>query len=231
MYYDFHAHLEEFEAAELNALREGGVRIIANAVDMGSYEFALKEQKENPNIYKVFIGIHPDRADGKRAEIMCNYIRNNPVDGVGEIGLDAKYGKIEVQKQVFREFLDVAQEQGLPVAVHSRNSVKNVLASLKDYSLTVMLHWFSGNKEEHAEALQRGYFIGVTPAHIGKEKWIIENTNPEQLLLETDSPVFGRKPGDIPKLARKVAVIKGVEQEDFVKQQEANAKSFLEAQK
>jgi len=227
MYYDFHAHLEEFGAADLNELRSGNVKVIANAVDMGSYNFALKEQKKNQNVHKVFIGIHPDRASGSRTEIMCNYIKNNPVDGIGEIGIDAKYGKVDVQKQVFSAFLDVAQEKKLPIAVHSRNSIVDILEILKDYRLKVMLHWFSGNKKQHSEAIQRGYFIGVTPAHTGKEKWIIGATPAEQLLLETDSPVFGRRPRDIPKLARKVSVIRGIELEEFIKQQGKNAIKFL----
>jgi Tat protein secretion system quality control protein TatD with DNase activity len=202
------------------------VKVIANAVDMQSYEFARTERGCNPNVHKVFIGLHADRADVGKAGEMVDYIMNNNVDGVGEIGLDVKYGNLDAQKEVFAKFLEVAGEKNLPVAVHSRNCVGGVLDALEGSGLRVMMHWFSGDEKQLAECVEKGYFIGVTPAHAGKDKWIIEQCPAEQLLLETDSPVLGRRPADIVKLAARVAEIKGIEKGRFIVQQENNVRKF-----
>lgn len=225
-YYDCHVHLEEFGTGRLEELRNGSVRVIANAVDMGSYGFAMKEALRNANVHRVFIGLHPDRADIKAAEGIAQYVKENKVDGVGEIGLDAKYGKMDLQAKVFREMLSAAQDNGLPVAVHSRNSVKEVLEILKAHDVRVMMHWFSGGGSELETALGRGYFIGITPSHAAKECWVVERCPIERILLETDSPTKGRAPEDVVKLANGVARAKGIALGEFLKQHTENVERF-----
>ena len=55
-------------------------------------------------------------------------IRNRVVVAVGEIGLDYKYRDVwEKQLSVFREMIEIAEEAGLPVIIHSRGTSVQIM--------------------------------------------------------------------------------------------------------
>ena len=82
------------------------------------------------------------------------FIQNiDSVDGIGEIGLDPSYTFNNVstdygnQKTVFNMMLDIAENSNLPVSIHSRRSLKDVLEILTSYNLkSVVFHWYDGSK-------------------------------------------------------------------------------------
>ena len=119
--------------------------------------------------------------------------------GVGEVGLDRKYAKDEVeyrrQKGVFESMLRLAERLQKPLSIHSRGSVDDVLSILSTYNLrSVLLHWFSGAPNQLKVACDRGYYISYGPAVVysKKTKQLAFSTPLDLILTETDGPVrFG----------------------------------------
>ncbi len=226
VYYDAHVHLDMFREGALENFATGDVRAIANSIDMESYGFAVKEKKANPNVVRVFLGQHPDRADLAKAKGIAAFIKENPVDGVGEIGLDPRYGDIDEQKKVFKLFLRVAKAKKLPVVVHSRDVVQDAMDLLKGFKGRVMMHWFPGGVEEMRECVARGYFIGFTPSHARQDK-LIKETPVSNMLLETDSPVQGRQPHDVKDLYKVIGEKKWLGEKEFEQAIGRNVLRFL----
>jgi TatD DNase family protein len=118
------------------------------------------------------------------------------VKAIGEIGLDGKYTqdteKRNKQREVFQFFLAIAEKKRLPVVIHSRLAVDEVLNELSRFTqLKVLLHWYDGPVEKLKSIRERGYMISIGPA-LFYSKRIAEITRKADLgmiLSETDGPV------------------------------------------
>ncbi|MGB9798040.1 MAG: TatD family hydrolase, partial [bacterium] len=153
--------------------------------------------------FPVAVGIHPhDTAnitqdDFKKLESLSEA---EGVSAIGETGLDFFRFLSPRNKQVdsFLFHLQLAQRKGLPVIVHSRGAVKEVLAILKEFpDLKVILHCFEGTKGELIEAIDRGYYIGVAGNITYPRSKLLEMLKylpVDRLLLETDSPYLAPQP-------------------------------------
>ena len=97
-----------------------------------------KRYFEKSELFKTFVGIHPQYASLLQLKYFNDFFTQNidSVDGIGEIGLDPSYTFNNVsndygnQKTVFNMMLDIAENSNLPVSIHSRRSLKDVLEIL-----------------------------------------------------------------------------------------------------
>lgn len=197
---DTHCHLSHstFKGKE----RE----VIQRAFDAGLYwlvivGYDLASSKDaiaiNHYHFPVSVGIHPhDTANitGEDLKVLESLSESEDVQAIGETGLDFYRFLSPRDKQIeaFLFHLALAQRKNLPVIVHSRGAVKEVLAILKDFpGLKVVLHCFEGSKGELIEAIDREYYIGVAgnityPRSPMRET--IKYLPVDRMLLETDSP-------------------------------------------
>jgi len=147
---------------------------------------------------------------------------------VGEIGLDYywKEPDRQVQKEWFGKQLQLAQEVGLPVILHSREAAKDTLDIVKErYQATAggVVHCFSYTKEIAWEYLDMGFYIGVGGVPI------------ERILLETDSPYLAPAPHrgkrnsslNLTLIAKEIARIKGMDYDEVVEITMQNAKRLF----
>lgn len=227
-YVDAHAHLDDeaFDGDRDAVLqRAGGVLILNAGQDPPTNRRGLLLAGRYSNL-RVCLGFHPEavvRTPHPQIEGELRFIRERrgEIVGVSEIGLDYKFEEREKQRNVFRQFLALAEELDLPVIVHSRRAAGAVLQALEGFDLKVVLHAFAGNEEEVRRALNHGYHLTFGPnLAYNQYKQKLAGIIPDKLLLtETDSPVLGPEPGtrnepaNVRSAVARLSQIRGVEEE------------------
>jgi len=220
---DAHCHLDLITDKNIikDAIFHGVKTIMTNGVDTKSNAKSL-ELADNKHIFAL-LGIDPEHASVTEEELEFNIamIRQNAkkVVGVGEIGLD--YGRVkesvpvETQKKVFERFLDLALELNLPVTVHSRDALEDVLQILSDRRMeAVHIHFFEGNVQQAKEVEKRGYMISVPPLQSSKRSKVIKEIAIDNIMAESDAPAAGTTPRDI---ERSIVIVSDAKKIDFKK--------------
>jgi TatD DNase family protein len=212
---DTHCHLdfrnyEEDRAAVLNRAWEAGLeRILVPGIDLQTSQAALELAEAHPQIYAA-VGVHPNSATVWEA-VSLDYLEqmtSHPkVAAIGEIGLDYYRDRAprDLQKQVLRTQLDLAERVKLPVVIHTRNAslddrtcMTETLQILAETNVTGVLHSFSGNSSEAERTLELGFFIGITGPVTFKNaaelRQVVAEVPLERLLIETDGPFLTPHP-------------------------------------
>lgn len=252
-FFDSHCHLDPMRyGAELpfvlERARAAGVRFMqvigTRAVDSeAAAALAGREQG-----LTAAAGIHPnDAADADDAEWerIVQLVESGRVSAVGETGLDwyRDTAPPDRQRQLFDRHIRLAQRVGLPLVVHTRESIDDVLAMLRDAltrgALTAVLHSFTGTVEQATEAVGLGCFIGfagMATFRSGAAVREVAMTVPlDRLLIETDSPFLspeplrGRRnePANVVHTARCLAIARGETLEAFAAATTANAQRLF----
>lgn len=215
---DSHCHLNSFPENELNAIIAETKKQKMNAIISSGFDFDSSIQnigiaRSNAGFVFATVGVAPQRAqelNSINVAKFANLLNERGVVGVGEIGLDFKWGASEEQRRrqekTFREFLALAKEKNLPAVVHSRQAEASVLSVLREERAEqVLMHCFSGNKEQARECVDKGYLISVPPMKSGSRNKMLQSVPPEFLVVESDAPFIGEKPIDIIKSAQIIA--------------------------
>jgi TatD DNase family protein len=157
------------------------------------------------DLFKAFVGIHPQYATSLLHLESFNdfFIQNiDNIDGIGEIGLDPSYTFDNVsndygnQKTIFNVMLDIAEKNNMPVSIHSRKSLKDVLEILTSFDLkSVVFHWYDGSKAFLRKINDLGYYVSFGPYLLYSEdkKALLNECDLSLLLLETDGPVYYKR--------------------------------------
>lgn len=201
--------------------------------NMKTMEIAEKYENVVPNL-----GLHPTYTDDfERIGEVKKQIRENDPAAIGEIGLDHHHvteeEMREEQREVFRELLELAEEMGKPVNVHSRQAEQEVIDILKKYNVEALIHCFNGTPEQAEEAAENEIMIGVTTQvlYSSRVQEIVEVLNVEDIVLETDSPFLYRgernEPVNVVESAEKIAGIKEVSKEKVVEETTRNARDLF----
>ena len=149
------------------------------------------------------MGVHPHDAKTVTPSVLDelrSLARHPKVVAVGEIGLDyyRDLSPRPVQRRAFADQLALASELALPVVVHSREAHADVLAALREWEGTGVLHSYSGGPERLEEVLGSGFFIAISgPVTFPKANRLraVASAAPlERLLVETDCPYLTPKP-------------------------------------
>ncbi len=174
-------------------------------------------------------GLFPTNLDLGQAEDMFTFIRQqqNQIFSIGEVGLD--YWKIKedeerrVQKEIFKGFIRLSRELGLPLNVHSRSAGRHVVALLLEEGASkVQLHAFDGKASTALPAVEAGFFFSIPPSIVRsrQKQKLVRQLPLTSILIETDSPVLGPDPRtrNEPANARiaidAIAEIKGIRPEE-----------------
>ncbi len=209
---DAHAHLMDFRVEY-----KPSIPVVNTGYDLKTSLRAIKQIDDK--IWAV-IGISPQKAmrpiELRELERIEN-ISENAV-GIGEIGLDYHWGKEEIerkyQKEWFLKQIEIAKDGDLPIVIHARDAIGDVLRLLKGFDGKVMFHFYSGGVEEAKEIIDRGWIISVPPLRSKKRKKVILNTPIEQLVVETDAPYVGKTCEDVVKSIEYIAEIKEMESKE-----------------
>lgn len=194
------------------------------------------------------IGIHPHEAAKVKAgdwQLLRELCHNPNVVAWGEIGLDYHYDFADhkTQQEVFSVQLADARRSGLPVIIHCREAVADVVALLEDHGFRgrrVVFHCFSGASDEADQIIDRGWWLSFTGMVTFRNSTDLQNVARryplEQLMLETDAPYLSPAPHrkikpNEPRLlvhtAAFLAELKGVSSAEMEVLTTANAEQFF----
>jgi TatD DNase family protein len=209
--FDTHAHYDDEAFDEdrellLKELKENNVIGILNcASSYESIDKTVKLTMDNDFIYGA-LGIHPENAnefnDDVEKEIIELIKKNKKIIAIGEIGLDYYWEENppkEVQKNVFRKQMKLAETLNLPVVIHDRDAHGDTLEIMKEYpNVKGIVHCFSGSTEFAVECIKLGYYIGiggvVTFKNAKKIVEVVKQIPLENILVETDAPYMAPTP-------------------------------------
>jgi TatD DNase family protein len=206
-YIDAHTHLADpgytgHIDTLLEDARQNNVKyLLSNAVDYETSIETIALAKRNSNNVLAAVGVHPltvtNRTDYSLDKFDKLLAENQEfVAAIGEIGLDGQYSQDQTKRrsqlEVFEFFLGLAQRRRLPVIVHSRLAVDEVLKILPSFDIPkVLLHWYSGPVEKLSLIRDHGYLISVGPSILYSKRTseIARTADLEMILSETDGPV------------------------------------------
>ncbi len=216
---DVHCHLhhEDFDSDLDEVLkRASGIKIITNGLELKSNKKTLEIAEKYHNVFPA-LGFYPLE---KNFSETLEHIQKNidKIIAIGEIGLDYKYTQNKSQVECFKNMVALAQDNNLPVIVHSRRAEKEIIEILSKTDLKVVLHCFTGKLSLARKAADNGWFFSVpaiikTSTHFQR---LAEEIPIENLLTETDSPLMSpddnrNEPKNVEIGIEKIAEIKGLE--------------------
>lgn len=206
---DTHCHLcdKRFDRDRVHVLdraRHAGVtHLIEIAYAPGLWEKAAALAAEHPNVF-LCVGVHPSesgRVPATERAALREHARFARVVAIGETGLDFHRDgpSRDDQERWFRAQLALADELGLPVVIHQRSALEDVLTILEETRPQAggVLHCFDQDAAAVARARAIGFKLGLggvlTYRHAALDEAV--RTAPEDMLvLETDAPYLEPEP-------------------------------------
>jgi len=201
--FDSHSHLDapEFEhdrsAVVARAQAEGVKQQLLPAVEFASWSNLKDVCAQYSGLYPAY-GLHPMYLASHRPEhipALRTWIETEKPNAVGECGLDFFVEGLDAEQQrfYFIEQLKLAREFELPVVIHARRAVDEVLARIKKIgSVRGVIHSFSGSEEQARQLFKLGFSLGIggpiTYDRAQRLRRLVTSMPIEFLLLETDSP-------------------------------------------
>jgi TatD DNase family protein len=200
---DSHSHVDAdaFDAdrgAVLARARAAGVtRQLVPAVDAASWPKLRDVCAAECGLFPAY-GLHPTFLAGHRPQHLAQlreWIERERPLAVGECGLDHFLEGLDrtAQASYFEAQLQVARDFDLPVIVHARRAVEEVLLAIRKVGgLRGVVHSFSGSLQQARQLWEHGFLLGlggpVTYARAKRLRRLAAAMPLEFLLLETDSP-------------------------------------------
>lgn len=249
MIFDSHAHYcdERYSGIRdeiLSALPAENVCAVVNCGTTAADSVSVLELAEKYKHLYAAVGIHPQEVAADTefdAAFFEKLICNKKVVAIGEIGLDYYWDATfkHKQKQIFKEQIEFALKNDLPIIVHDREAHADTLEILKEYRPHGVVHCFSGSRQMAEELIGIGMYIGVggviTFKNSKKLIEVVENTPIERILLETDAPYLAPEPfrgkinnsAYIKFIAQKIAEIKGMATWEVLEKTRDNANKFF----
>lgn len=200
---DSHCHLDapEFDAdrdAVVARARDAGVTAqVIPAVRAADWP-ALAELCARGHGLHAAYGLHPLLlAEHREAHLplLRERLMHSQATAVGECGLDYFVADLDpaLQRSFFRGQLEIAHELGLPVIVHARRAVEEVIHTLRTFGgLRGVVHSYSGSEEQARQLWQQGFLLGiggpVSYSRAHRLRRVVSEMPLEFLLLESDAP-------------------------------------------
>ncbi len=250
MFIDTHCHLDDEKFTDIiKTVKTFEVANVGIAINMGcNLQSSIKSKELAENFQSIYfaVGFHPSDAHDFDLEVMKEIKKlslHEKCVAIGEIGLDYHWEPFDKEKQktVFNLQLDLANDECLPVSVHSRDATKDVLDILKSNMPKSggVMHCFSGSKETAKELLDLGFYLGfggtVTFKNASNLKEVAKYVPMDRILTETDCPYLSpepfrgqrNEPKNIPIIAKYLAELKGVFLEVMENTLYSNAKNLF----
>jgi TatD DNase family protein len=237
---DTHAHLEMCDAEPGEVVEQAAAAGVTRILTIGR-EQAVALAERFDGVWAI-AGWHPheaSEAEGRVGELRP-LLEHPRVVALGECGLDFHYDNAprDIQRQVFIEQIELANETGKPLVIHTRDADEVSFPLLREARVPVVLHCFS-SVSRLDEALERGYacsFAGnVTFPRAAELREAVRQVPDHLLLAETDSPYLapvprrGRpnRPANVVHTLNCLAEVRGVEPDVLERLIELNARRLF----
>ena len=248
---DSHCHLDaaEFDAdrdSVVEQARKAGVaKIVVPAIGRANFDTVLALAERYSGCVPA-LGIHPlfaEQALPEDLDVLRGKLQSARPVAVGEIGLDFFVEGLDRERQeyYFIQQLKLAQEFDLPVILHVRRSVDQILKHLRRIKVRGgIAHAFNGSRQQADIFIKLGFKLGFGGAmtwpralHLRE----LATTLPlESIVLETDAPDIppawigrnGRNsPAQLPEIARVLAQLRKIAVQEVIEKTTQNAHEVL----
>jgi TatD DNase family protein len=238
---DTHAHLgalDDADDAVVRAADAGVTRILTVGTDVDDGRLALELAERHQGVFAI-LGIHPHEAGtAGSADVAAlrELLAHPKAVAVGETGLDwfRDYAPRHDQRRLFASQLELAEELGKPVVIHTRAADEDTLAALAGFTGPVVLHCFS-SPHMLPTALERGWYVSfagnATYPKAVDLRLAATRVPAERVLAETDSPYLApqpvrgtrNEPANVVHTLQALARVRGEEPAELEAQIDSNA--------
>ncbi|MCP4126388.1 MAG: TatD family hydrolase [Gammaproteobacteria bacterium] len=203
MLIDSHCHIDHrrFDRdradAWLRARKAGVMAQVVPAITATEWTRVKQTCSDHSGLHPAY-GLHPmfwhqHREDDLQK--LRRWIEQEAPVAVGECGLDFYMANPNKQRQLelFAAQLKLALEFNLPVIIHARRAVEEVINCLRRYpGLKGVLHSYSGSLQQAQHLMEMGFLLGfggpVTYPNATRLHRLVAELPLQAILLESDAP-------------------------------------------
>ncbi len=200
---DSHCHLDDDrfdsdrEAVLARARAAGVTRFVVPATTAQRWP-KLQQLAQQRSDVAVAYGLHPwfmEQHATEQIEQLDQWLDMASAVAVGECGLDFYRGRADQGRQLalFRAQLSLAKNHRLPLIIHARKSLDDVMRELRRHpDLRGEVHSFGGSLQQAQQLVGLGFKLGIAAtishesAHRLRE--VVRSVDVEALLIESDAP-------------------------------------------
>lgn len=191
----------DFDLVLERALAHGVAQIVVTGASAAGSRTALSLAQAHPGVLFATAGVHPHHAieyDDATDALLRELVQSDCVRAVGETGLDyhRNYSPPAAQIEAFERQLEIAADCGKPLFLHQRDAHADFMATMKRFNGRlgrVVVHCFTGTREEMVDYLDAGWHIGITGWLCDERRGthlreLVREIPAARLMIETDSP-------------------------------------------
>jgi TatD DNase family protein len=190
-------------------------------------------------------GLHPmfchEHKDAD-LQLLAEWIEQEQPVALGECGLDFYIDNPDKDRQLelFHGQLEVAMDYKLPVIIHARKAVEDVINTLKKHpGLRGVLHSYSGSLQQANRLIDMGFLVSfggpVTYPKASRLHNLVAELPLESIMLESDAPDQPdiahqgqrNEPSYLPLILQKISEIRDEPAELIAAQTTANAQQLF----
>lgn len=235
MLIDTHCHLDasafdgEREAIVKLTQQNGVSAIVIPAVERANFAAVYQLARQFPQCAYA-LGIHPmyvPNAASADLIFLSRLIAEKQAVAIGEIGLDFFVPGFQRERQeyFFVEQLKIARAFNLPVILHVRRAIDDILKHLRRIKVCGgIAHAFNGSRQQADEFIKLGFKLGfggaMTYPRALKIRELATTLPLEAIVLETDAPDIPpawlgsgarNSPAELAEIAQVLADLRGLE--------------------
>lgn len=191
----------DFDQVLARAGAQGVAQMVVTGASAAGSRMALSLARSHPGQLFATAGVHPHHAidyDDATDTLLRELALSEHVKAVGETGLDyhRNYSPPAVQIEAFQRQLEIAAGCGKPLFLHQRDAHADFMATLKGFDGRlgkIVVHCFTGTREEMVDYLDAGWHIGITGWLCDERRGthlreLVREIPADRLMIETDSP-------------------------------------------
>jgi TatD DNase family protein len=230
----------------------GVVQMIVTGASADGSTMALDLARQHPGKLFATAGVHPHRASDFTDEtetLLRSLAEHDEVVAVGEAGLDyfRDFSPRDIQRDVFQRQLQIGIDSQLPLFLHLRDAhgdFHQILSEVRDQLSDVVVHCFTGSREELRDYLDMDCYIGITGWICDERrgthmKEYLSDIPARRLMVETDAPYLKprnlrprvkshrNEPRWLPWIVGTLAAVRDEHPEKLAAQTTENARRFF----
>jgi len=158
----------------------------------------LSLSKQYTNVYPT-AGLHPvfiNEHSDNDLQLLDTALKNKNCVAVGECGLDGFVKDLDYEKQkyFFTHQIELAARHNLPLIIHARNAVEDVILAIKSTNklVTGVVHSYNGSLQQAQQLIDMGFLLSfggaITYDRATRLRKIIKQLPLDSIMVETDAP-------------------------------------------